>query len=145
MEKSCKTREASCKWSTIKCNVINTRPSPNILRNNSSIQLWSTRLCHKNWTYWKFSLKLKKHPIMSCKWSTIKIMTPLDLQKGSCKFREILWVILNKIWNNRLGMVVTIDLQKKSFIETGQSYPHWLKITLKKELGQIVQKYRITI
>ena len=40
---------------------------------------------------------------------------------------------------------VAMDLQKKSFIETGESCPHWLKITLWKELGRLVQKYRITI
>ena len=40
---------------------------------------------------------------------------------------------------------VTMDLHKKSFIETGESCLHWLKITLWKELGRLVQKYRITI
>ena len=40
---------------------------------------------------------------------------------------------------------VTMDLHKKPFIETGASCPHWLKITLWKELGGLVQKYRITI
>ena len=40
---------------------------------------------------------------------------------------------------------VTMDLQKKSFIETDKSYPHCLKITLWKELGYLVQKYRIII
>ena len=38
-----------------------------------------------------------------------------------------------------------MDLQKKSFIETGESCLHWLKITLWKELGRLVQKYMITI
>ena len=40
---------------------------------------------------------------------------------------------------------VTMDLQKKSRNETGESYPHWLKITLWKELGRLVQKYKINI
>ena len=40
---------------------------------------------------------------------------------------------------------VTMDLQKKSFIETGESCSHWLKITLWKELGRLVYKYKITI
>ena len=37
---------------------------------------------------------------------------------------------------------VTMDLQKKSFIELAKSCPHWLKITLWK-LVQLVQKCRI--
>ena len=40
---------------------------------------------------------------------------------------------------------VTMDLHKKPFTETGESCPHWLKITLWKELGGLVQKHRITI
>ena len=40
---------------------------------------------------------------------------------------------------------VTMDLQKMSFIETAESCPHWLKITLLKKLDCLVQKYRITI
>ena len=39
---------------------------------------------------------------------------------------------------------VTVDFQKKSFIKTGESCPHWLKITLWKELGGLVKKYRNT-
>ena len=38
-----------------------------------------------------------------------------------------------------------MDLQKKSFIEAGESFPHWLKMTLWKELGRLTQKYRIAI
>ena len=38
-----------------------------------------------------------------------------------------------------------MDLQKKSFIEPVESCPHWLKITLLKDLGHIAQKYRIAI
>ena len=34
---------------------------------------------------------------------------------------------------------VTMDLQKKSLIEPAESYPHWLKIKLWKELGRLVQ------
>ena len=41
--KSSKTRKASYKWSTIKYNSINTWTSQNILWNNSSIQMQSTR------------------------------------------------------------------------------------------------------
>ena len=40
---------------------------------------------------------------------------------------------------------VTMDLQKKAFIETGESSPHWLKITWWKELDRLVHKYEITI
>ena len=43
LEKSSKTRKASYKWSTIKYNSINTWTSQNILWNNSSIQMQSTR------------------------------------------------------------------------------------------------------
>ena len=38
-----------------------------------------------------------------------------------------------------------MDRQKKYFIEHGEMCTHWLKITLWKELGQVVQKYRISI
>ena len=38
-----------------------------------------------------------------------------------------------------------MDLQKKSFTEPAESCFHWLKITLWKELGSLVQKYRIAI
>ena len=44
-----------------------------------------------------------------------------------------------------IGYGVTMDLQKKSFIEPGKSCPHWLKITLWKEFSCLVQKYRIAI
>ena len=43
LEKSSKTRKVSYKWSTIKYNSINTWTSQNILWNNSSIQMQSTR------------------------------------------------------------------------------------------------------
>ena len=33
-----------------------------------------------------------------------------------------------------------MDLQKKSFIEPAENCPHWLKITLWKKLGYLVQK-----
>ena len=32
-----------------------------------------------------------------------------------------------------------MDLQKKSFIEPAESCPHWLKTTLWKKLGRLVQ------
>ena len=38
-----------------------------------------------------------------------------------------------------------MDLQKKFFTESAKSYPDCLKITLWKELGYLVQKYRIAI
>ena len=38
-----------------------------------------------------------------------------------------------------------MDLQKKSFTESAKSYPDWLKIILWKELGCLLQKYRIAI
>ena len=40
---------------------------------------------------------------------------------------------------------VTMDLQKKFFIKAGESCPHSLKITLSKELGRLVEIYRIGI
>ena len=40
---------------------------------------------------------------------------------------------------------VTMDLQKKPFIGSAESCPHWLKITLWKELGSLVERYRIAI
>ena len=47
--------------------------------------------------------------------------------------------------NRLLDYGVTMDLHKESFIETGESCLHRLKITLWKELGHLVHKYRITI
>ena len=38
-----------------------------------------------------------------------------------------------------------VDLQKKFLIEPAESCPRWLKINLWKELGRLVQKYRIAI
>ena len=40
---------------------------------------------------------------------------------------------------------VTMDLQKRSFIQPAENCPHWLKITLWKKLGGLVQKYRVAI
>ena len=40
---------------------------------------------------------------------------------------------------------VTMDFQKKYFIEPAESCSHWLKITLWKKLGRQVRKYRIAI
>ena len=40
---------------------------------------------------------------------------------------------------------ITMNLQKKFFIEPAEGCPHWLKITLWKKLGLLVQKYRIAI
>ena len=38
-----------------------------------------------------------------------------------------------------------MDLQKKYFIKSAESGPDWLKITLWKELGRLVQKEREAI
>ena len=38
-----------------------------------------------------------------------------------------------------------MDLQKKSFIKTFKSFPHSFKTTLWKELGRLVQRYKIAI
>ena len=43
-----------------------------------------------------------------------------------------------KLWH-------TAGLSEKFFIEPDESCPHWLKITLWKELGRLVHKYRIAI
>ena len=40
---------------------------------------------------------------------------------------------------------VTMDLQKKSFVEPAKSFLQWLKITLWKKLDCLVQKYTIAI
>ena len=40
---------------------------------------------------------------------------------------------------------VTMGAQKKSFVKPGESCPHWLKITLGKKLGCLLQKYSIAI
>ena len=40
---------------------------------------------------------------------------------------------------------VTMDLQKKAFIEAGEFCPNWLKITLRKRLGCLVWKYKVAI
>ena len=38
-----------------------------------------------------------------------------------------------------------MDLQKNSFIEPAENCPHLLKIKLQKNLGRLVQKYRVAI
>ena len=40
---------------------------------------------------------------------------------------------------------MTMDHQKKSFIEPPENCPHWLKIKLWKDLRRLVQKYNIAI
>ena len=57
-------------------------------------------------------------------------------ENGSLKLVKILWA---------MHYGVTMDPQKKSFIEPGESCPHWLKITSWNELGRLVHKYRIAI
>ena len=47
---------------------------------------------------------------------------------------------LEKIWYNRL---CCNNGSSEKNIEPGESCPHWLKITLWKELGRLVQKSRI--
>ena len=49
------------------------------------------------------------------------------------------------IKNDIIDYGVTMDFQKKSFIEPVESCPHQLKITLRNQLGRLVQKYRIAI
>ena len=119
LEKSCKTREVSYKWSTIKYNSINTWLSQNILRNNSSIQMWSTS---KDWKTGGPKLKIEDQ-IMAYRWTFGK--DNLNLEKF-CERCTVKYDIID--------YGVMMDLQKKSFIETGESCPHWLKITLWKEL-----------
>ena len=63
--------------------------------------------------------------------------------KDPLKLEKILWAIDSYIWYNDYG--VTMDLQKKSFIKTAESCPHSFKFTLWKELGRLVQRYRIAI
>ena len=63
-----------------------------------------------HWTFGKNPLNLEK----LCVWSTIK--------------------------HDIIGYDVTMDFQKKSYIETGESCSHWLKITLWKELSRLFQK-----
>ena len=61
---------------------------------------------------------------------------PLNLEKF-CEWSTIKYDIID--------YGVRTDPQKKSFIKTGESCLYWLKFTLLKELGGLVQKYRITI
>ena len=132
LEKSSKTREVSYKWSTIKYNSINTWPSQNILWNNSSVQMWF------NSKGWKTGCVIKtgrtenffqnkkstlisspqlkiKNQIMAYHWPLGK--DPLNLQKF-CEWSTIKYDIMD--------YGVTMDLQKKSFIKTGESFPRWL-------------------
>ena len=75
-----------------------------------------------------------KNQIMTYHWAFGK--DPLNLEKF-CERSTIKYDIID--------YDVTMDLQQKSFIETGESCPPWLKVILWKELGSLVQKYRITI
>ena len=75
-----------------------------------------------------------KNQIMAYRWNFEK--DPLNLEI----FCERSWIKYDIIDNG-----VTMDLLKKSFIETGESCSHWSKIKLCKELDSLVQKYRITI
>ena len=60
-----------------------------------------------------------------------------------CTFRKDFLKLEKILWAINYG--VTMDLQKKSFVEHAESYPHWLKITLWKEIGCLVQKYKVAI
>ena len=64
-------------------------------------------------------------------------------KKDPLKLEKILRVIHNQIWYKNYGVMMA--LQKKYFIEPAESCPHWLKITLWKKLGRLVQKYRAAI
>ena len=66
---------------------------------------------------------------------------PLDLRKRSSKIRDNFELIRY----DKKDYDVTMDLQKKSFIESAESCPHWLKITLWKELGSLIERYKIAI
>ena len=66
---------------------------------------------------------------------------PLDLRKRSSKIRDNFVLIKY----DKKDYDVTMDLQKKPFIESAESCPHWLKFTLWKELGSLVERYRIAI
>ena len=46
---------------------------------------------------------------------------------------------------NTIDYCVTMDLQNKFFIEAGESCLYWLKFILWKELGYLVQKYKVAI
>ena len=56
--------------------------------------------------------------------------------KDFLKLEKVLWAI---------NYGVTMDLQKKFFVEPAESFPQWLKITLWKEIGYLVQKYKVAI
>ena len=64
---------------------------------------------------------------------------PLDIRKSSSEIRE------NFVSDPQLNMDVTIDLQQNFFVEPAESCPHWLKFTLSKKLGRLIQKYRIAV
>ena len=63
-------------------------------------------------------------------------------RKDPLKLEKILLAIHNSVGYNRLWW--NEDPQKKSFIEPAKSCPLWLK-TLRKNIGFLVQKYRIPI
>ena len=123
----------------------NTGASQNILWSNSSTQMWSTS---KDWkTDHVIKLDLVKSfskEKRTYKRSTIKEQkSNYDLQKRSSKIREDF--VSDTQLNDIIDYDVTMDLQKKSFIGPAESCSHWLKITLWKKLGRLVQNYRIAI
>ena len=75
-----------------------------------------------------------KNQIMAYRWTFRK--DPLKLEK-ICERSTIKYDIIDN--------GVTMNLQKKSFIEPAESCPHRLKIALWKKLGRLFQKYRIAI
>ena len=63
-------------------------------------------------------------------------------------FEKDLLKLENFVSDSQINMKncsVTMDLQKKYFIEAAESCPHGLKIRLWKKLGRLVQKYRVAI
>ena len=73
-----------------------------------------------------------KNQIMAYRWTFKK--DPLKLEK-ICGQSRIKYDIVD--------YGVTMELQRKSFVEPSEIWPDWLKLALGKELGHPVQKYWI--
>ena len=118
-----------------------------IVWSNSSIQTWSTSKdwktgsCHKKLDLLKSFSKTREPPIYEAhNWrSKIKLWHLLNLWKRSSKIRE------SSVNTFKYDIIDYGVMVKNSFIKRGKSCLHWSKIPLGKELGCLVQKYRVSI
>ena len=122
-----------------------------ILWSNSSILKWSTR------KDWKTGYVIKTGPTEKFLWNERSpyISGPqLNIKNQIIGYCSTFWKILKNyrkfcerstIKYDIIYYGVTMDIRKKSFIKSAKSCPHWLKIKLWKDLGRLVQKYRISM